>query len=605
MQARNRTWLLGSDPVERCRQRAMPIEGGDGSTLNLDFTSGVLDPRLTFTRDSPATFVNSSGYVQFANANCFTYSNPRPSGTAWGATGTVTWNGVGEIADPIGGTNAQSFKLDTTGAAIFNTAGTIVVSGITHTFSVWLRTVTGTTNARIGSSNTGAVSTITVTNTWQRFSCQYVTNGTNDGGAVFSQTGSPSATMYVWGAQIQPGSIVGDLIQTSGTQNYSTPRFDYSPTNIGAPSGLLVEGQTQNVLYYSQDVTQATRWTIQGGIPSSYTSVSATGGTAPDNTNTANLCTESTANNSRSIYQGLTAAAGTYTASVWVKAGTGSTRYIRIVIPSAAGNFVYVTVNISTGAVTQAAAAVGTASAASATVTPYPGSWYRIRLTGTLAAAVNFVFIVPLDSATPSVNTGDYGREAYLGNGSTFLIWGAQLESGSGASSYIPTGASQVTRNIDRCGVSGTNFSSWFVQGAGTLYAVSDVVKSNGRNLIARIENTAATTYIEMGLNAVGYTTEAVAYQGASFTSAFTTYTPTFNNAYKSAYTWEAGRLDLAVNGVSPAAAGATLATDLDRVGIGNSFSNTDVYARNGHIKQLKYYPFVMTDAQLNALTTP
>ena len=63
MQARNRTWLLGSDPVERCRQRTMAIEGGDGSTLSLDFTTmgGVLDPRLTFSRASTATFVNSQG----------------------------------------------------------------------------------------------------------------------------------------------------------------------------------------------------------------------------------------------------------------------------------------------------------------------------------------------------------------------------------------------------------------------------------------------------------------------------------------------------------------------------------------------------------------
>mgnify|MGYP000480169176 CR=1 FL=1 len=44
---------------------------GDGSTLSLDFTTmgGVLDPRLTFSRASTATFVNSSGYVEYAGAN--------------------------------------------------------------------------------------------------------------------------------------------------------------------------------------------------------------------------------------------------------------------------------------------------------------------------------------------------------------------------------------------------------------------------------------------------------------------------------------------------------------------------------------------------------
>ena len=47
---------------------------GDGSTLSLDFTTGVLDPRLTFTRSTNATFINSQGYVEYAAANLLTNS---------------------------------------------------------------------------------------------------------------------------------------------------------------------------------------------------------------------------------------------------------------------------------------------------------------------------------------------------------------------------------------------------------------------------------------------------------------------------------------------------------------------------------------------------
>lgn len=64
MHARNRTWPLGQSPEERCRQRILPIEGGDGSTLTLDFTTGVLDPRLTFTRSSTATYIGADGLVK-------------------------------------------------------------------------------------------------------------------------------------------------------------------------------------------------------------------------------------------------------------------------------------------------------------------------------------------------------------------------------------------------------------------------------------------------------------------------------------------------------------------------------------------------------------
>ena len=79
---RNRTWTLDPPEWRTQRNRLLPIEGGDGSTLNLDFTTGVLDPRITFSRLSTATFVNSQGYVEYAGANLFRSSNDL-SGTNW------------------------------------------------------------------------------------------------------------------------------------------------------------------------------------------------------------------------------------------------------------------------------------------------------------------------------------------------------------------------------------------------------------------------------------------------------------------------------------------------------------------------------------------
>jgi hypothetical protein len=43
---------------------------GDGSTLNLDFTTGALDSRVVLTRSAAtATYINSSGYVASAAVN--------------------------------------------------------------------------------------------------------------------------------------------------------------------------------------------------------------------------------------------------------------------------------------------------------------------------------------------------------------------------------------------------------------------------------------------------------------------------------------------------------------------------------------------------------
>ena len=66
---RNRTWQIYPTELRTQRNRILITEGGDGSTLDLDFTTGVLDPRLTFTRTTTATYINSSGNVASAAVN--------------------------------------------------------------------------------------------------------------------------------------------------------------------------------------------------------------------------------------------------------------------------------------------------------------------------------------------------------------------------------------------------------------------------------------------------------------------------------------------------------------------------------------------------------
>ena len=256
--------------------------------------------------------------------------------------------------------------------------------------------------------------------------------------------------------------------------------------NTTAVNGLLMEGQTTNDIFFSENISTG-NWTVQA-FPDSYPTVNITGGVAPNNTNTANLLTEGTTGDfSRSIYQFKSAAAGTYTYSVWVKAVSGNTRFVRLVLSSGAGDFVYVTVNISTGAITESAAFRGTATAPSATVTPYPNSWYRIALTGTLASGKTFVFIIPSNTGTFAVSTTDYGRISYVGTGAQFAVWGVQVEAGSGTSSYIPTGASAVTRAADQCEMT-SGVSNLYNAIASTGTMLIDVSHSTLQNTNGGIE---------------------------------------------------------------------------------------------------------------------
>ena len=286
--------------------------------------------------------------------------------------------------------------------------------------------------------------------------------------------------------------------------------------------------------------------------------------------------------------------------SCFVKQPTSNAiRYVQLVFWSAGfGLTAYMNYDLQTGTV-----GTGGAGITAPSITQYPNGWYRITARATSVAVPGVSgFQLGFSTTSGAVRTESYTASAPL---KSIQLFGAQVEIGSGASSYISTGASQVTRTSESCTISGTNFSSWFTQGEGTLYAYSDVIKSNNRNLVARIENAGATNYIEMGLSAVGYATEAVAYAGGAFTSRGSAYTPVVNVPYKSAYTWSNGRLNLGANGTTPTAVSATLVTDLICIGIGGGFLMTDTYLRNGHIRQLKYYPMVMTNAQLQTLTAP
>jgi hypothetical protein len=526
--------------------------------------------------------VNSSGYVQFANANCFTYSNPRPSGTAWSATGTVTWNSSGGIADPIGGTNAQSFSLGTTGSAIFNTAGTIVVSGITHTFSVWLRAASGTTGARIGSANTGAVLTVALTETWQRFSCQYVTNGANDGGAVYSQTGTASTTMYVWGAQVQPGSIAGDLIQTSGTQNYSTPRFDYSPTNIGEPRGLLIEGQATNILKSSEEFSIALGY-ADAAILSRTTGTSPSNGTAvgfyPTLVNDYHRLS--------SIYQvGLS---GAYTVSIWVKRLNSNYR------AGINANTIFAAAAIfDLNGAGSVVALSGAATNKAATITRYPNDWYRLTVTGTFVTdSVVFCF---MDSSTSTDATGGSFNPVTGSQG--MLMWGFQIEAGSGASSYIPTGASGVMRTLDTCYMSG--ISSWFNESAGTV--ISNITYNGLATDNSGIELSVGTGI--SATNRIGIRKGYVDYYSGGVNSAELYPTITSGNVrIGSAYS---------LNDFAICSNGGDMKTDVTGavpVGLNTlklyADSGTSGLVINGLVKSIKYFPTRLSNSQLQQITNP
>ena len=558
------------------------LRRGDGSTLSLDFTAmgGTLDSRFTFTRSSTATYVNSQGYVQFSNANLMTYSNPRQTGSAWASTGTVTW-GSSTITDPTGGASAQSIVFGTVGSAIFNTTGTTVTSGITHTFSVWMRSATGTTTVRIGDANVAPISTVTLTTTWQRFSCQYTTSGTNDGGAIYSQTGTPSAEFYVWGAQVQPGSVVGELLETTGTIRRDVPRFDYDPTTLTA-RGLLIEGSAINLLLYSQFAytgsNPPTGWTspFTGGPGSSATSTYGT-------LDGSNAWTQ-TASSNRPMLSSTAIAltsGNTYTVSMYLEAVSGGLAYQDVLL-----------LNPST-------ATVGSPTYRRNGVTVNASDTAQIgRIEATLSCT---------GSGNSNLRCGP-GSNASCTGSATFSR--PQVEVGTAASSFIPTSGSTVQRTADTCIAASTGFSSWFTGGtSGTFYAdwYGGVrgITSTVRTVLSTSDVTARHLHLHQtapagNLKVADFTAANVVTTLNSITSGART---------KGAFSFSGGTVNLTLNGgtvaTSSSLAFSTAPTWLVLGGTstdGSTITDATVLL-NGSIRAIKYWPSVLTTATLQSLT--
>jgi len=211
------------------------------------------------------------------------------------------------------------------------------------------------------------------------------------------------------------------------------PRFDHDP-ETGESLGLLVEEARTNEFDYSNPVS----WNPFGSW-----SITANTTTAPDGTTTA--ATFEKTSTSRAILYRSTAGTANRTRSFFAKAGT--TSWVFIEQP-------WVWFNLSNGT-------IGTDnSGGTASIEALPNGWYRCSVYQSNWSKANIeIGISSVDNST----NGSIGDNAHF--------WGGQQEQGSFATSYIPTSGSTVTRAADVASITGTNFSSWYNQGEGSLFA--------------------------------------------------------------------------------------------------------------------------------------
>jgi hypothetical protein len=282
-----------------------------------------------------------------------------------------------------------------------------------------------------------------------------------------------------------PESGLGDFVVSRSASNAATrvnaqgfietvadnvPRLDYPLGGIanGCPA-LLVEPSAQNLALQSETLN-----TSPWGTSSATVTPNAI--LSPSNTLTADQINYTANVASRALQIIASSNSTTYTYSVFVKNNTflaGELVLLRFENAlSAPNNFEIRAVIDPTniGATTFSligTAGTGTSGTVSGSVEDYGNGWWRVRVTGTTGTAAA--------SATASIRI----QQSSSAIARSLYAWGAQLETGSVATSYIPTTTAAITRGADV--ISKTGVSSLIGQTEGTIYAEFSV-DFNNRN---------------------------------------------------------------------------------------------------------------------------
>ena len=380
----------------------------------------------------------------------------------------------------------------------------------------------------------------------------------------------------------------------------NVPRLDYPLGGaVNGCAALLVEPSAANNCFQSQGLSTSP-W-----IAGSVTVTGTTQTNSPDGTQNAFDIT--IANTGFSTLRQFIACANntTYTVSCFYKNKAlvaGQAFEMRYTNENLAPNNLnaIATIDLAAGTATyQLAGTSGTGFSGTATgrVENYGNGWYRVSMTFTVGSAganANGIFR-PIAGVSISRN---------------FYAWGAQMEVGSVATSYIPTTTQAITRGDEV--IRKTNVASLIGQSEGTIYVEVDIRNLGASVSIINVQTasyTSGAVRIETNANQIRIQIRDVS--GVNCLDA-TIASPTLSagiNKIALGYSSVASGVVTALNGSIISTTTVTNAyTNIgaNRVYLGTRETGgfNDLFFNN-RIRAAVIYPNRLSNSQLQALTTP
>ena len=581
----------------------IPSGYSDGTLYSVKPIDGSGD--LTFTRSNDtATRVGPDSLIEKVRTNLFRYSEQFDNAT-WSTQGSPIISANASVA-PDGTTTADLFYPSVNGAIVAAIQSKLSASSVEYTQSVyvkasgknfaalytfnggsgtamWVNLTTGeiTNGSGVNVSNRFATN---VGNGWWRIGFTDLGNGATsymhvyptDAASSNSVTASGTDGILLWGAQLETGVATDYIATTSAAVSVGPvadlPRLDY--TDSTCPK-LLLEPQRTNLITFSESFDNAD-WIKQDAT------ITANAAVSPSGYQDADLYTSSSviydfARQTKAFTSGTA-----YTLSVFAKAGTSN--LVSLTVPGAAFGSGGATFNLSSGTIVSNTG--GTVS-----IVDYGSGWFRCSFNKTATA-----------SSSGSIGFADGGAVAV----SDLYLWGAQLEEGAYATSYIPTLGAAVTRAVDVCYKTG--IGSLFGTNAGTIYfeTIYDPATNlgGGERWIYAQGNT-SSDYVRLWQDVTGGAKKIrvlVAAGGVSQANIAKNATAvglsnTASSTIKFAFAYEDNRFQFYVNGINAGIDTSGTAPTITEINFNSTVQTIFPLA------QCLVFPTALTNAQLAELT--
>jgi hypothetical protein len=537
---------------------------------------------MDVTRATTATRVNEQGLIERVPYNLLQQSEDFTV-SPWLLLGVPSVTRIANAGTSPTGTNNATL-LTSNSTNIFGIRQSLTISPNTQcVFSCWVRSNTPT-QIQVDISDLN-ITSFNLTNTWQRIQVLGTYNNSYTATTQFvdiafgpNQLGS---SFFIWGAQLVEGTEPKDYYPT--TTGLNIPRLDYS--NGSCPS-ILVEPQRTNLLLRSEEFSDASWLNTNLTITNNST-------ISPNGSLNADTLIATVTNAQHSVQQNINiSTTSDLTFSCYVKNNGGN--FVQLVAGAISFSISnpYQNFNLQTGTLAQG-------NIPNSTIKNVGNGWYKITMTVTNSTTgVGAFFIIPILNGT-TARVASFAGDGING----VYVWGAQLEVGANATSYIPTVASAVTRNADV--ISKTGVSDLIGQTEGTLYAEFNTGSSNtnsGVRMILSISDGTNNNRIEIYIfnNNLLYYDNVVS--GLVQYSGLVTTITSFNTNMKIALSYKLNSVKFFING-------SLLNTDLtalvpicSQLNLGSSRLGSSQY--NGSISDVLIFKTQLSDTQCIQLTT-